>query len=107
MSVSEHDVRHVAALARVGIAAEHVPELVGELNRILAHMEVLQQVDVSALDADATAIIGMPLREDVPGSVALARSREEFAPYMSDGFFLVPRLETHGNASAIAEPDDE
>jgi hypothetical protein len=37
----------------------------------------------------------MPLRSDAPPSVSLAREREEFAPKMKLGFFLVPRLATH------------
>ena len=46
MSVTPDDVRHVARLARVGLDEQRIPSLVSELNGILAHMDVLQQVNV-------------------------------------------------------------
>lgn len=106
MAVDETVVRHIALLARVGIDDARASALVAELNGILAHMDVLQRVDTSSLrdmaDPDA---IGMPLREDGGAQVSLARARESFAPLTRDGFFLVPRLATHGALGAAA--DDE
>lgn len=99
MSVTPDDVRHVATLARLGIAESHVPALVLELNGILGHMDDLQQVDISMVPttpADGAA----PLRDDTLPSVPLQRSREVFAPATRDGFFLVPRLATHGDLGA-------
>lgn len=104
MAVSEEDVRHVAALARLGLSDDRVQSLVGELNGILGHMEVLQQVDVGGASLDPDATHGMRMREDVPNPIALHRAREEFAPSMCDGFFLVPRLSTHGSTDSA---DDE
>ena len=104
MSVSEQDVRHVAALARLGLADDRVQSLVGELNGILEHMDVLQQVNIGDASLDPDASHGMRMRDDVPNPIALHRSREEFAPSMRDGFFLVPRLSTHGTAEGA---DDE
>ena len=46
--------------------------------------------------------VGMSLAPDEPPPVALARTKEEFAPQMRDGFFLVPRLETHDDGSGAA-----
>ena len=45
----------MAALARLGVAEDRLPALVTELNGILAHMDVLQQVDIgdASLDPDA------------------------------------------------------
>ena len=45
MAVTERDVRHVAALARLGIDPTRLPSLVAELNGILEHMEVLGRVE--------------------------------------------------------------
>ena len=102
MSVSRDDVRHMATLARLGIAEDRLDALVRELNGILGHMEVLQQVESAGAAVAAGAAFaaetdqpGMTLRPDVEGSVPLARAREEVAPNMRDGFFLVPRLATH------------
>ncbi len=100
MSVTNDDVRHIAALARLGLEPDRVTLLASELNGILAHMDVLTAVDTSAIDLHARAEgEGMPLRHDEGPSVALNRSREAFAPETRDGFFLVPRLSTHEDAS--------
>lgn len=100
MSVTNDDVRHIAALARLGLEPDRVALLASELNGILAHMDVLAAVDTSAIDLHARAEgEGMPLRPDAGPSVALHRSRDAFAPETRDGFFLVPRLSTHEDAS--------
>lgn len=101
MSVSEKDVRHIASLARLGVTDERVPTLVAELNRILGHMDVLQAVDLSQYEQHENQQ-GTPLRPDDSMPTQLQRPREEFAPAMRDGFFLVPRLDTHGSAGRMA-----
>ena len=99
MAVSRDDVRHIAGLARIGVPEERIDALVQELNGILLHMDELQRVpSAGAADVAQTAREGMPLRADAPPSVALSRAREEFAPKMKLGFFLVPRLDTHEDA---------
>ena len=108
MAVSQQDVRHVAALARVGLDAERVPALVAELNGILAHMDVLSKVDTRNVPAvHGVGAGGMPLREDGGPPLPLTRAREEFAPSMRDGFFLVPRLATHASHGASADLIDD
>jgi aspartyl-tRNA(Asn)/glutamyl-tRNA(Gln) amidotransferase subunit C len=104
VSVSDDDVRHVAALARLRFDDERVRALAGELNRILEHMDVLQQVDIRGASLDPDATHGLRFRDDVHNPIPLHREREAFAPSMRDGFFLVPRLATHGAAAA---DDDE
>ena len=99
MSVTVDDVRHIAALARLGLPAERIPSLVAELNRILEHMDVLAAVPSRPEQRVAgVSAGGMPLREDVGPQLSLARTREDFAPAMRDGLFLVPRLATHEDA---------
>ena len=97
MAVSEKDVRHVAALARLGVDEARLPALVQELNGILAHMEVLQRVETGGgMWEVGRNRSGTPIRSDTAGApIPLALSRDSFAPEMRDGFFLVPRLETH------------
>ena len=103
MAVTPDDVRHVAALARLGIPDERVPALVGELNGILAHMEVLAKVKTNAAArAESVGAAGMPLRTDDGPQLRLGRPRESFAPQMRDGFLLVPRLSTHEDAGESA-----
>ena len=100
MSISESDVRRVAALARVGLRDEDIPALVAQLNDILVHMDVLQTVSIPPNPAEHDLRAAMPLRADDVGAVALNQPRESFAPLMRDGFFLVPRLATHDGTSS-------
>ena len=95
MAVSHDDVRHIAALARLGLADDRAQALTAELNTILGHMDVLSRVDTSEVADDDGRPDGMPLRADALPPDALARGPEGFAPSMRDGFLLVPRLATH------------
>lgn len=107
MAVTEQDVRHIAALARLGVADERMPSLVGELNHILEHMAVLEKVDTTGLDpAASVGSLAMPLRTDQGPQYPLARARDSFAPAVRDGFLLVPRLATH-TALGASSVDDE
>jgi aspartyl-tRNA(Asn)/glutamyl-tRNA(Gln) amidotransferase subunit C len=97
--VTERDVLHVASLARLGLSPAQVPQLVAELNGILAHMEILAAV---ATDAAPSSVAGMGAgedgaRDDNGRQRPLAVPRDAFAPESRDGFFLVPRLATHGD----------
>jgi aspartyl-tRNA(Asn)/glutamyl-tRNA(Gln) amidotransferase subunit C len=99
MAVTREDVLHVASLARLALDEASVPRLVNELNGILEHMEVLQKVDTTGVTgAEGVGDAGMPLRTDAGPPYPLAHPREQFAPEMRDGFFLVPRLSTHQDA---------
>ena len=97
MAVSEDDVRHVAGLERLAIEPSRLASLVSELNGILGHMEVLGAVETRPEMGDRRLeMTASPLRSDSAGNpVPLVVPREAFAPEMRDGFFLVPRLETH------------
>jgi aspartyl-tRNA(Asn)/glutamyl-tRNA(Gln) amidotransferase subunit C len=104
MAVTREDVLHVASLARLALDDSSVPRLVSELNGILEHMEVLQRVDTTGVTAaEGVGDAGMPLRADGGPPYPLAYAREQFAPEMRDGFFLVPRLSTHEDATESLE----
>ncbi|HEX5580397.1 MAG TPA: Asp-tRNA(Asn)/Glu-tRNA(Gln) amidotransferase subunit GatC [Gemmatimonadaceae bacterium] len=104
MSVSEQDVRHIAALARLGLDEASVSRLATELNGILAHMEELNAVDTAGVDAiTGVGSGGTPLRVDSGPQYPLRRGREDFAPEMRDGFFIVPRLATHEGLDAALD----
>ena len=95
MSVTKQDVRHVAALARLGLTEERAEALTRDMNTILEHMKVLESVDTSSLAAASIPDEGMPLREDGGMSVPLAVPPSSFAPESREGLFIVPRLATH------------
>lgn len=99
MAVTLGDVRHIAALARLGVSDARAQELVAELNSILAHMDVLSGVDTNGVEPVAgIGAAGAPLRSDTGPAMPLTRPLEVIAPRMRDGFFLVPRLSTHESA---------
>jgi aspartyl-tRNA(Asn)/glutamyl-tRNA(Gln) amidotransferase subunit C len=96
MAVTRDDVLHIAELARLGVDAPRADELTKELSAILAHMEVLSQVDTTSVSP--TVVVeagGTPLRPDVGVSPSMKGTLDSFAPLMRDGFFIVPRLATH------------
>lgn len=96
MAVTREDVLHIAELARLGVDAARADELTKELSAILAHMEVLSQVDTAAVPMTSTeGLGGTPLRPDVGVSPSLKGTLASIAPLMRDGFFIVPRLATH------------
>ena len=93
--VTHDDVRAMAALARLSISDDRLDALAAELNGILAHMDALAGVDAAGDGRGVDAQAAMPLAEDRGPPVVLEHARESFAPAMRDGFFLVPRLDTH------------
>lgn len=101
MAVTIDDVRHIASLARLGLTDERARALVGELNTILRHMDVLSRVDTEGVqEIVGIGAAGLPLRPDTGPAIPLDRPRDDFAPKMKDKFFLVPRLATHDDSAA-------
>jgi aspartyl-tRNA(Asn)/glutamyl-tRNA(Gln) amidotransferase subunit C len=100
MAVTRQDVLHIAELARLGVDSARADELTKELSAILAHMEVLSQIDTASVPTTAAADTeGTPLRPDVGETPLMERTLESFAPAMRDGFFIVPRLATHEDSA--------
>ncbi|HEY6089594.1 MAG TPA: Asp-tRNA(Asn)/Glu-tRNA(Gln) amidotransferase subunit GatC [Gemmatimonadaceae bacterium] len=96
MAVTREDVLHIAELARLGVDEARAEALTRELSAILAHMEVLSQVDTASVPtAASTGATGTPLRPDAGVPALMQGTLESFAPLMRDGFFIVPRLATH------------
>jgi len=102
VAVTHDDVRNIAALARLAVSADRLDALVRELNGILGHMEQLDEAE----GADEAVTAGMRLAADVGPSVPLTTPISAFAPEWRDGFFLVPRLATHGDVGAAGEGDE-
>jgi aspartyl-tRNA(Asn)/glutamyl-tRNA(Gln) amidotransferase subunit C len=99
MSIGRDEVLHVARLAELAVDEADLDRLVAQLNGIVDYVARLDQVPVDgATDLFLPGPREVALREDVPGSVPLARPPAAFAPEFADGFFLVPR---HG---AMEEP---
>ena len=96
MAVTREEVLHIAALARIKLDDARVDSLAAELSAILGHIEVLASVDTASVQpGEGVGGEGTPLRADSSAPANLSAALETFAPEMSDGFFIVPRLSTH------------
>lgn len=93
MSVDAATVHRIAHLSRIALDEADVPRMQEELNAILAFVEQLNEVDVSAV-GPMTAVIPMRMkkRADVVtegGDPAIVVGN---APETADGFFVVPKI---------------
>ncbi len=93
MSVDAMTVRRIAHLARIAVADEEVDHLKGELNAILAFVELLSEVDVSGVEP-MTSVTPMEMkkREDKVTDGGMADAIVANAPATEDHFFLVPKV---------------
>jgi aspartyl-tRNA(Asn)/glutamyl-tRNA(Gln) amidotransferase subunit C len=93
MRIGVEEVRHVARLAELAVADADAERLAGELERIVALVERLGELEGAATgDPPVLGPAAVTLREDVVAPVPLARPPASFAPEMRDGFFVVPRV---------------
>src|SRR3954452_5397984 len=92
-TLSRADVEHVAHLARLGLTADELARLEGQLNHILDQYAKLAEVDTDAIPPTAQTIeLENILREDVPRP---SMDREQVlanAPAREGDFFVVPAI---------------
>ena len=90
MSLSPDDVRHIARLARLGLAEEEVARFQGQLSQILEYFQRLQEVDTENVPPTAhTLAMRNVMRDDEPQP---SLDKEEVlanAPQRQDDFFRV------------------
>ena len=93
MSLSEHDVRHVAMLARLALTDAEVEAMRDDLNSILGHIDEIQRLDLASVPPMAHAIaVTNVTRDDVvvpplPQEVAVMN-----APASENGAFVIPQI---------------
>lgn len=94
MSIGSKEVLHVARLAELAVREDELPRLVEQMSRIVDYVATLDEVPTDVeVEPFRAGPESVPLREDVEGTVALARQPSALAPEFRDGFFLVPRHE--------------
>lgn len=93
MALSEHDVRHVAMLARLALTDAEVEAMRIDLNSILGHIDEIQRLDLASVPPMAHAIQVMNVtREDV---VVAPFSQDQAvcnAPQAENGAFVIPQI---------------
>jgi aspartyl-tRNA(Asn)/glutamyl-tRNA(Gln) amidotransferase subunit C len=93
MSLTNDDVRRIAALARIAITAEESGEVLERLNRVLALIEEMRAVDVSGVEAMAHALdLSQRLRADRVSAADQRQLYQSVAPESEDGLYLVPKV---------------
>jgi aspartyl-tRNA(Asn)/glutamyl-tRNA(Gln) amidotransferase subunit C len=93
MSVDKDTVRRIASLARLAIPEARTEAMAGELNGILAWVEMLGAVDVTGVPA-MTSVVAHKLRwrEDKVTDGGNADALMTNAPDGEDHFFVVPKV---------------
>ncbi len=81
-------------LAMVEIESEKAPQVEQELNRFLEFVDVLDELDLSEVEASfAINVESAPLRKDEPKTnPEVSQSILEHAPKAVDNFFIVPKI---------------
>ncbi len=81
-------------LSMIEIKEENRERILEDLNRFLAFVDVLEELDLSAYSATYNPIEGSaPLRKDEPiQNSEIAQKILQNAPKSSDNFFIVPKI---------------
>lgn len=92
--VPPEEVRRIAGLARLRLREAEVERLAGEMGRVLAHFEELEEAGPGADEAGAIqerALVSRT-RPDAAGADPLLLAPGDLAPDWREEFFVVPRL---------------
>ncbi|HEY5217164.1 MAG TPA: Asp-tRNA(Asn)/Glu-tRNA(Gln) amidotransferase subunit GatC [Pseudolabrys sp.] len=93
MSVDADTVRRIAHLARIAVAEDEVEHLKGELNAMLAFVELLSEVNVEGVEPMTSVTpMAMKKRHDVVSDGDDVEAVLKNAPESADHFFLVPKV---------------
>ena len=93
MALTIEEVKHVAHLARLRLSEEELDKLQTDLSHILAHIDMLKEVDVSDVPATAqvtdlaNVVRDDEVRQSLPREDVLAN-----APEQQDGMFRVKEI---------------
>ncbi len=93
MSIDRNVSRRVAHLARIAVPETELDSLSGELNKILAFMDMLGEADIENVPA-MTSVTPMELRrrrDEVTDGNYSAKIVSN-APETREGFFVVPKV---------------
>jgi len=93
MSLSNDDVRRIAALARIAITPEESAQALERLNRVLALIEEMRAVDVANVAPMAHAQeLGQRLRVDKVTESDRRELYQSVAPAVEGDLYLVPKV---------------
>jgi aspartyl-tRNA(Asn)/glutamyl-tRNA(Gln) amidotransferase subunit C len=103
MELSREDVRHVARLARIGLAEDELDRYLGDLRGILDHIGRIAELDLSDVPPTSHPLdVENVLGEDEPRPSWPREQMLALAPEAADGGFRVPPI---GAEPDLPEPD--
>ena len=93
MKLNRKDVEHVALLSRLELSETELGKFTGQLDAILEYIDVLNQVDTSAVEpmAHVLEICNVMRADEVQPSLPREAALQN-APEAEDGFFKVPKI---------------
>lgn len=93
MSVTEKEVKYIANLARLQFNDDEISELAGDMNKILGYMELLDEVDTSAVEPlDHVIELDSRFREDKAEDPVSHEDALRNAPDKDSDYFRVPKV---------------
>ncbi|MCW2956168.1 MAG: glutamyl-tRNA amidotransferase [Thermoleophilia bacterium] len=91
--ITIEDTRHVAKLARLGLADEQLETLTGELNTIIESIGKIAELDLDDVVPTTHALeVVNVFGEDVPHTSLTAEQALSNAPDPENGLFRVPKM---------------
>ncbi|HVT43719.1 MAG TPA: Asp-tRNA(Asn)/Glu-tRNA(Gln) amidotransferase subunit GatC [Thermoanaerobaculia bacterium] len=91
MKIDSKEVERIAALVHLELESGEKEQLAGELTTILAHIDQLREIDVTAIP-DVEPELSTPLRDDEVVSSIDTELVSANAPSFAGGFFVVPKV---------------
>ena len=93
MKISEETVRYVAELARLGLEPEEVARMQRDLDRVLAYVDKLRELDTEGVPPTAHVLdIATPYRADAVAGVLPVEEVVKNAPEHDDHSMIVPKV---------------
>lgn len=93
MKINRKDVEHVALLSRLDFSGAEIDKYTGQLDAILAYIDVLNQVDTEGVEPLAHVLdLKNVMRPDEVQPSLPREAALQNAPDPEDGFFKVPKI---------------
>ena len=87
------DFAYLARLARIAITPEETELFAQQLDRVLEHVELINQLDLTGIEPTAHAIsVFDVVREDEPAKSLSREAALANAPHQANGLFMVPKV---------------
>ncbi len=91
--IAAHEVREIAALARLRLSEAEVERMTHEIDAILGYIETVKNLDVGDAEPMTHAVpFDCPTRADAVGDALAVDEALRNAPRREAGFFQVPRI---------------